>query len=44
MAAAGGAIVQQAALNSAAAQAYEYAYPLVLQTLSEKIATDVPNV
>jgi DNA sulfur modification protein DndE len=23
---------------------YEYAYPLVLQTLSEKIATDVPSV
>ena len=34
---------QQLALNSAATQAYEYGYPLVLQTLSEQIATDVPN-
>ncbi|MGO9600795.1 MAG: DUF1254 domain-containing protein, partial [Isosphaeraceae bacterium] len=35
---------QQLALNNAATQAYEYGYPLVLQTLSEQIATDVPKV
>jgi hypothetical protein len=35
---------QQLALNNAATQAYEYGYPLVLQTLSEQIATDVSKV
>lgn len=34
---------QQTALNTAATQAYQYGYPLVLQDLSEQIATDVPS-